>query len=658
MAWNIGLPDAEWYTPADASTGIAALVADLKNEEVCTIALDTETTGLNVVQDIPIYWSLSWIGASERRICMPASTMPYFQDIFDDPNKEWIFANAKYDMHMLANVGYHLAGDCIDTQVMHALLYEESPHGLKDMARELLGWKWTDFKDTFGILRGGATIGESLQKMEIENLQKLIEYAANDAYGTLKIFYKLRAELQATNTFSLYPNDFETLWDIFIKTEMPFTRVLWKMERRGVMIDAAYLKSIEGPCQTDIDRIAREINQLAGKMMNPASNPQIRKYFFDDLGLRHLTLTKGGKKGIKVPQLDASFLEHHAFDPESPGQPMAKLHLEWRELSKLKGTYIDGLQSRMDKVYRIHTRYNQDVARTGRLSSSDPNLQNIPTAENDKFKLRGAFIPKPGYELIVADYEALEMRLLACASLEPQMIQIFLDGKDIHMGNGAMVFGKKYGINYDDIKAAKKVDKEIKEGKRPESDLTQMVKDCLFARQAAKTIGFGLNYGMKEDKLARGLGCTPKEAKVLMEEYMDTYPAVRTFYAEAIEETRGTGYSFTLIGRRRYHPEILSSRNYERWEAERKCVNNQIQGTAADVVRFAMLMCDSAELDKKYGCNMLMQVHDELVFECPTETVVAAKEEIKHLMEHPFVLPLAVPLTVSIGSGPSWLHAK
>lgn len=645
--WNVHLPDAEWFPRGHPA--MDGLVREVWDQRV--VAIDTETTGLNIIRDVPLYWSMAW---GERRVCLPADTLPFFKESFAQYNKRWIFANAKYDMHILENVGFHINGDCCDSQVMHALIYEEQPHDLKSMAREVLGWRWTDFKETFGVEGRNLTIQEMLFWMEKNNLQKLVEYASNDAYGTLKIYEKLKKELEEAETWSLYPSEFPTMADIFFKTEMPFTKVLWKCERNGIKVNAPYLQSISGPCQADIVRIEKDIVKLAGRMVNPNSPDQLRSYFLEELKLKPLMMTKGGKSGVRKASIDAKFLEHYS------NVPMCKLLLEHRELTKLKTTYIDGLQKRMDSNERIHCRFNQDIARTGRLSSSDPNMQNIPKPENDKFRLRGAFTaPDDKTDLIVVDYEALEMRLLAAAAMDPLMTQIFLDGKDIHMGNAEMVFGRKVGMDYAEIAAAKKTDKKVKEGALPESAMTDRVKLALKFRNDIKSVAFGLNYGMREGKLSRQLGCSKEEALELMEEYMDTYPAVKEFYKEAIADTEATGFSYTIIGRRRYHPEIRSSNRMDRAEAERKAVNNNIQGGAADVVRFAMLMIDiDCDIEYQYGAKMLLQVHDELVFECPKETVKEAKAKIKARMEHPFITDLSVPLTVSIGSGADWLSAK
>lgn len=655
MPWNIHLPTANWFTLQ--SPELEALVREAKAHKL--IAIDTETTGLNICSDIPLYWSLCW---GERRMCMPISTLAAFREVFAEEDRAWVFANAKFDMHMLANVGIEFKGRIYDVAVMHALLYEESSHALKDMAGQILGWKWQDFFDTFKAetvvgadgTKRKETIEERLRRIERTDLGVLVEYASNDAYGTMRLFDALNKELCNSPTFSLYPETFGTMADVYFKTEVPFTKVLYTCERNGILVNMPYLATTEPPLAKEIADIEREIVHVVGRALNPNSPLQLRDYFFKEKGYRPVKMSKGGKTGVRNPSSDKDVIKAFAED----GDPVAALILKHRELGKLLGTYVRGLHRVADPNGRVHTRFNQDVARTGRLSSSEPNLQNIPKPDKDKFKLRGAFISKPGHSLIVVDYEQLEMRLLAAAAMEPGMIGIINAGRDIHMGNAALVFGKKFDITYDDIVAAKKIDKQVAEGKLPESALTAKVKNCLFARNAAKSIGFGLNYGMKENKLARQLGVTTEEAIEMIDAYMATYPAVKQFYAEAIEETQKTGYAHTLLGRRRYLPEIHALSELDRWGAERKAVNTQIQGTAADACRLAMIHCYNSGLDKQFGCNMLLQVHDELVFECPDEHLEEAKEIIKDCMEHPFATDLAVPLAISMGTGPSWMHAK
>jgi DNA polymerase-1 len=680
--WNTTLPDAEWYTATDER--LDGLIREVLDQEV--VAIDTETTGLKVWQDVPLFWSLAW--GDRRRLCMPAATLPYFQEAFADEGKRWVFANAKFDMHMLANANVHIAGECVDTAVMHALLYEEESHALKDMAKQVLGWRWTDFFDTFRplMLPDGSkpvkqlksglmsqpTRRESIQEMLMrcarDDLRTLVDYASNDAYGTLRIYDKLKQELERTNIFSLYPEWLPTMAHLFFLTEAPFTKVLWRTERNGVYVHRPYLQELRVPMMAEVEQLQREMVHLSGDAgFNPDSTEQLRAYFFDREKLKPLMMTKGGKSGVKQPSVDKGFLEHYEHE-----STMATAVLRYRKLAKLIGTYIDGADKHLDSQGRIHTRYNQDVARTGRLSSSSPNLQNIPRPDNDKFQLRGAFQAQPGTGnvLIVGDYSQLEMRLLACATATDtnpegarEMIQIFLDNKDIHMGNAERVFGpiyeKKHGwsLTYDFLKEAKKVDGQVKEGKLPASARTVRHELALFARNAIKSVVFGLNYGMKEKKLARQLGIPVEEAVTIINAYFAEYPDVQGFYDDAIDETRKSGFSFTLLGRRRFHPSINSHNTMDRWSEERKCVNNQIQGTAADAVRLAMIRIDQAHLDVNYGCHMILQVHDELAFECPQETADAARAEIQAIMEHPFPTDLKVPLDVSIGVGPSWNKA-
>lgn len=687
MSWNTKLPDAEWYAPGDER--LDGLVREIRDQGV--VALDTETTGLKVWKDFPLFWSLAW--GPHRRICMPAETLPFFKESFNDETKRWVFAAAKFDMHMLANAGVQLKGDCVDTQVMHALLYEEDSHKLKDMAKQILGWRWTDFFDTFKalnlpdltktpkVLKSGVlnqpTRKESIQEMLLRcaatDLPRLVDYASNDAYGTLRLYEALEKELLRTNIYSLYPERFPTMAHLFFLTEAPFTKVLWNCERNGVYVDRPYLQNLRGPMQEECDTLMRTMVRLSqNRLFNPNSNDHLADYFFNQedpsKNLAPRMYTKGGKSGVKKPSIDKGFLEHYEHENE-----MAGALLRYRKLSKLIGTYIDGADEHLDPHSRIHTRFNQDVARTGRLSSSDPNLQNIPTPEKDKFQLRGAFQATPGAKtrLIVGDYEQLEMRLLACATATDrnpdgarEMIQIFLDGKDIHMGNAEMVFGpifeRKHGwrLTYDFLKESKKIDGQVKDGKLPKEARTERHELALIARNHIKSIGFGLNYGMKENKLARQLGISKEEAKSIIDAYLATYPPVQDFYDTTIAETRQTGYSFTLLGRRRFHPGIASPNTMDRWSEERKCVNNLIQGTAADVVRLAMIRVSRAGLEEKYGCKMLLQIHDELMFECPEETAPQAMREIRDLMEHPLPSELLVPLNVSIGMGNAWNQAK
>lgn len=692
MAWNVELPPAEYYTLASGPK-LDALVREITAQKA--VAIDTETDGLNLWKSIAHYWSLSWEdGGVEKRVALEAATLPRFKDAFADREKTWVFANAKFDMHMLANVGTTFAGKCVDTSVMHALLYEEMPHGLKEMAKHLLGWKWTDFTATFGKVQSGYCVCGStkaahkeggfckksgcpqfhqvttlhvLREMERTNLQLLIEYAANDAYGTWKLYKKLHEQLLAEPTFSLYPDRYpfiNTMGDYFYKVEVPFTKVLYTCERNGMKVDRQHLVDISPKIQQQINVLRKAIVQEVGYVINPASDQQLREYFFGKLGLKPKKFTKGGKTGVKQPSVDAKFLESIEDDV-----PAAAMILELKKIEKQYGTYIEEMPSKLDPNDRVHMRLNQDVARTGRLSSSGPNMQNITAGEKDIFGLRKAFIADEDCDLIVADYSQLEMRLLAAASMEERMCDIFRRKWDIHMGNAAMVFN----IPYEDMQKAKKADKLAKSMGSEEDavaevfqldstanvkEMVQYVHRCLKARGDVKTIGFGLNYGMKEKSLARRMGCSVEEAIDKMDQYMDAYPAVRTFFEEAVNEVRETGFAFTLLGRRRRLTDIWAPNTFDRYRAERQASNLPIQGTAADVCKMAMILVHEDNLQQKYDCRMQLQVHDELVFQCPKKATKEVIPIIRQWMEHPFPTDLAVELEVEIGSARSWGEAK
>lgn len=644
--WNIDTPPTEYYDCQ--SRGLDKVVREVI--ALPEVAIDTETTGLNTWQDVPLYWSLAW---DKRRMTLNASALPYFAEAFADPYKKWIFANAKYDAHILANLNVQIAGKLVDTQVQHSLLYEERSHRLKDMSLHLFDWRWMDFQDTFGKITKEHTPTDLIKKVELENFALLVEYASNDAWGTWQIYKELNKQLQNAVTYSLFrdiPPHIETLYDLFTKVEIPYTKVLWKNERNGVSIDEAYLARMAPQAEQELTELEREIDREVNGHINPRSTAQLRDIFFNKLNVKPLKNTKGGKSGTKVGSINEDFLNYYKDDI-----PLANLLAQHRKLSKLHGTYIVGLSKILDPNKRVHTTFNQDIARTGRLSSKEPNLQNIPKPENDKWNLRKAFIASPGNVLIVGDYEQLEMRILACASFDRTMIDMINSGKDFHMGTASRLFG----IVYDEIVESKKIGKAVKKYKTlPESALTPRVKECLFAREVAKTVGFGLVYGLGERSTAKQLKISREEAAEKIKQFKELMPRAEEFKHETIAETIKTGYAFTILGRRRNVPQILSNRNDERAQGERIAVNTPIQGSAADVVKMAQIQLDKVGLDKRFGCHSLMQVHDELVHECPAEVAEEARLEIKDCMEHPFTINLAVPLSVDINIGNNWHKAK
>jgi DNA polymerase-1 len=374
-SWNINVPQSEYYGPLPHNPrGIypgdpGPLIREL--EDTPLIAIDSETTGLDPVRDHILYWSLAW---NNRRATVHASLLPWFRHILAQKHRTWVLANAKYDMHMFANMGCPIEGAVHCTQVMHSLLFDDKPHKLKWMAQHLLGWRWSDFQDTFGKITEKNPPINLIRKAEAENFPLLVEYAANDAWGTLGVYWDLLKKLQEAETHSLYremPPHIETLWDLFSKVEAPYTRVLWKNERNGIMMDVEYLARIQPQAEREIEKLESDITREVGWLINMKSPDQMRRYFIEQCGIAPLKMTKGGQSGNRQASIDEDFLEYAS---EELGNKAAGMMLEHRNLTKLHGTYITGIGSYIDAYHRIHTRFNQDITRTGRLSSADPNL--------------------------------------------------------------------------------------------------------------------------------------------------------------------------------------------------------------------------------------------------------------------------------------------
>lgn len=934
--FRVGLEPAEYLREVDDR--LLRYVREVR--DAAEVAIDTETTGLLTWREVPLFFSLAWQAPEGvvRRVCLPIRLISVFEESFRDPDKKWILANAKFDMHMLANIGVKIAGPWYDVQVMHALLYEDEKHGLKAMHQAIFGWSWPDFGKTFGVKKGknAPATGTVLLEMERTRPQVLAEYAANDAYGTLMLYYWLKDMLQKQPTWSAYPETYDTLWDIYYKTELPYTKVLWKCERRGMLLDLEYLDNCRGPIQDQIEELEREIIALRGKMFNVDSVAELRTWFYNELHIKPLDWSKGGKNGKRVPKVDKEFFEHYAYypavklvkeynglrkflstfvlpmwgivDPESrihttlrqarascmpagelvltargylpveevrvgdtvlshtgiprqvtetsrhAPQPIYRVTLSnglslrttgnheyftgnswvradnlapggtvavhadqevWKDIpgwlpyqvsswgrvrhhrtkhvlrlfpkgkwghlkvcisrngaqkrgpdrkdftvqrlvlrafrgdSSLEARHLNGIawdntlgnleygtpkQNRADalvhgsmsrrrvgrtkltekevqdirsavicpqegspnsklsyalaeemrrkkkeegktctalareygisvssassillgqtwtkptvegttvealaKLYGVSRDHITSIRRgsrwrsedyitgkrvsfytatvvqvvveaaeetfgltvevdhshvtggivthnTGRLSSSDPNCQNVPNPDKDKHKIRKAFIAPPGKSLLVHDYDQLEMRLVAVGAQAWPMVQMFIDKKDIHIGNAVSVLNKlwqrKYGVTltYDLIKEAKHQQERLKKKEISPEEFTDTFAKCCLARGAVKAVGYGLNYGIGDDKLAGQIGCLPSEAYETRMEYFHEYPGIKMFFDLSVQIARHTGYAFTYLGRRRFLGQIHSRWQRDRAAAERRAGNMAIQG--------------------------------------------------------------------------------
>jgi len=679
------LPIPEWV---DSPQRVVQICRKIRDKKIC--ALDTETTGLDRSRDVVLFWSLCTdLGPDPEkhpelgdRYCLDSTMLEVFsREIGDDPNITWVMTNANYDNNILANSGVPLlAGPIHCTLVMDWLYDENKRHGLKDVAARYLHLNMEEFKSVFKKARK-ETYQDTLIRIMKENPQAAIDYASCDAWASLAVHRYLKDKLERSPT--VYERF--SLWDVFKKVEVPYTKVLYNCERRGVMIDRGYLRDLEGPITRDMEKIERQFNKLAGKDVNLASPKQLQELFFGDLGYGPVTWTKGGESGNRKPQLNEDVLTVW----KKNGCELSRLLLEHRDLGKTRGTYVEGMIKRADHRGRIHPTLNQHVAVTGRLTSTDPNLQNIKRPDEDPYDLRGAFMPGQGFELVCADYMQLEMRIMADLSGDENMRDVIRRGWDIHMGTASLM----YGVPYEEIVKAKKEGGKLEKAEVPKTEWPEWVRMLLGHRRDSKAIGFGLNYSKGKRALAEDLGCTVEEAEEKIEKYFAPYPRVRAFLDDTHDFCRRNLEVYTYLGRVRrlvdadhdWKEGYWNPRD-KKWVPERpgplaaralrQDVNSRIQGGAADVARLAQLRLEGigewdsmeAEQLRDMGVRQILQIHDEIMMEVPPECLEEAIPRIRELMEHPFEpLPdiikgfpfreLSIPLGVDIGHGESWTEA-
>lgn len=657
LLWNM-IPDAEWIETEQqlAEAGQYLLNSGKQNG----LAVDTETTGLTTYSDIPLMLSFSDGIRRFATMAEPWLHHPWIKDaLLQNPEVTKIGTNIKFDMHMLSNGGVDLNGPVHDTLVMSWLHNENRfGHGLKDTAKDYCGIKMVDFKEIFPMRKGtaktiGETPGEAIRRVlaDPSGRAKAIEYSGLDAYATHRVHSCLKGRLQDESIGTNW-----TLWNHFSTWEVPFTQVLWNMERRGFTICTGHLRSQKSPMERAMLDIENEIAQMAGWVVNINSTKQLRTLFFDQLKYVPVKMTDGGTTGNKQPSTDEEVLNIFV----ERGCPFSKLIMEHRKISKIYGTYIEGLLGWVDNDLRIHTTLKQGGTVTGRLSSADPNLQNIPRLKTDRFKIRQAFTAALLKRLVVADYDQLEMKLMAHFSGDPRMVEAIASGKDLHCVTVALMFGE----NYDDVIKAKKA-------KEPTAEQEIL----LMKRQSAKAVGFGLIYGIGPLKLAGQLTeelkrlVTKEEAQNDIKRYFAAFPGVDRFIKDTHQACHRTEFVQTLLGRKRRLPQInarggaADDENATGFvaEARRQSVNSIIQGTASDVAKAAMLKAEYDPVMRSYGAKLLMQIHDELIWECEDhpEVIAGVRKRATEIMQNPFDnFTLNVPLTTEAHDGYTWAESK
>ncbi len=578
-------------------------------EKTEAFAVDTETTSLDAMQAEIV--GVSFTDRAGAGAYVPLAhdypgaptqldrdkVLTKLKPLLEAAQPRKIGQHLKYDLNVLANHGVRLQGLGFDTMLeSYVLDSQASRHDMDSLALKYLGYKTISYEEVAGK-------GKNQLNFREVPVDRAATYAAEDADVTLRLHEHLWPRL----------NETPALVKLFEEIEMPLVPVLARMERHGVKIDTGMLRAQSQVLSKRVLELEQQAHDAGGQAFNLGSPKQIQEVLYGKLGLPVLRRTPTGQ-----PSTAEEVLEELALD-----YPLPRVILEHRTLSKLKSTYTDKLPEMINpKTGRVHTSYHQAVAATGRLSSSDPNLQNIPIRTEEGRRIRQAFVPEKGYQIVAADYSQVELRIMAHLSGDEGLIRAFAEGADIHRATAAEVFGVAPELVSDDM------------------------------RRAAKAINFGLIYGMSAFGLARQLKIDRTAAAQYVERYFARYPGVRAFMERTRESARKLGYVETLFGRRLYLPEINAPNQTRRQAAERAAINAPMQGTAADIIKRAMLAADRWIGESNPAVRMIMQVHDELVFEVAASAVETAKAEILRCMAQ--AAQLAVPLIVDIGVGNSW----
>ncbi len=592
------------YTLIDTKIKRADLVSKLFMQK--SFCFDTETTGLDMFTSDLVGLSFSFKEGEAYYVSLPtdkteaSEVLREFKVIFESEHIEKIGQNIKFDLLMLAQYGIHLKGKFFDTMIAHYLVQPELRHGMDYLAEIYLRYRTIHYEDLVGAK------GKNQIDIRFVDLDLLCNYAAEDADITFRLKHILEKELKEN-----------ALENLFYEIEMPLLKVLAIMERTGVRIDSEALRQSSEILTEEMIALEKEIHSIAGYEFNVSSPAQVGEILFDRLKLDDKAKkTKTGQYSTAEDVLEKIRSKH----------PIIGKILDYRGLKKLLSTYIDALPLLISTVTgKVHTSYNQTVAATGRLSSTNPNLQNIPIRDAQGKEIRKAFIPDDGCVFLSADYSQIELRIMAHLSGDKNMLDAFNSGHDIHTATAAKI----YKIPLEEVN----------------SDM----------RRKAKTANFGIIYGISTFGLAERLNIPRGEAKELIDGYFATYPDVKKYMDNAIQKAKEMGYVETIFGRKRFLADINSQNSIVRGYAERNAINAPIQGSAADIIKIAMVHIQSRLEKENLQTKMTMQVHDELNFTVPVSEIEQAKKVVVEEMQN--AIQLDVPLIADCGIGANWLEA-
>jgi len=599
---------AHAYAAVESDAAIKKLVAELKKyDEIC---FDTETTGIDANDAELVGLSFSVKKREAWYVPCPADQkrtkeiLAYFEPLFSDKKKIWIGQNTKYDLLVLKWYGVEIAGNIFDTMLAHYVIEPDGKRSMDLLSEKFLGYEPVHIEELIG--KKGKTQG-SMRDVEIE---KIKEYAGEDADITL----------QLKNVFVPLLKSKE-VEKVFKEVESPLVKVLVNMEFEGIKVDVDFLTEYSKELEKDAKKAEESVYKQAGVRFNLASPKQLGEVLFDKLKL------DPSAKKTKTGQYQTG--EDVLLKLAAKGNPIVDDILAFRELSKLKSTYVDALPELINrKTGRVHTTYGQAVAVTGRLQSNNPNLQNIPVRTERGKEVRKAFIPRDNKHILLsADYSQIELRIVASISADKNMCKAFKDGTDIHTATAARVYNV----------SEKEVTKEM--------------------RYKAKSVNFGIIYGQGAFGLADNLGISRTEAKEIIDNYKKEFPGIQKYMDDTINFARENGYVETLMGRKRWLRDINSANFTVRGFAERNAINSPIQGSAADMIKLAMQKVHATMQKEKMESKMLLQVHDELVFDAVKGEVKELKPLIIECMEKAMPLPHKVPVVAECGEGVNWLEA-